>query len=792
MIRSLLAGVAFCAMSSPLAAQESAPAMVEIPAGTFVMGAADTQSRDWFNEKPAHQVTISRPFKIAAQEVTIDEWRRFRPDTPVTTDHTPHVAGISWDDATAYAAWLSRRTGKTYRLPTEAEWEYAARLAAKDPARYGAIKGLGDGPTEWTADLFAPYPLAPQTDPTGAASGQLRVVRGGRMGFNPGRAKSDVQIEIDYTRPEARLAFPPSFAPYKGAEAAGGFHSIGLRLVEGPAPVTAPIAVTPPMHAVGVRQDLATAAIGPDPRKPYFRRRAYLPSPPDFTGGVTIDKTGWDAWYRNHHHSPALTVMPNGDVLIAIYSSYREYEAGTMIVGTRLRHGADQWDPPAPFADIVGVNEHAPLLMRDGKLARFFWGTPYSGGVEWGPKGFPFQSMTTADNGASWSPISFPKVVGKIDAHNRQPINSAFRDKSGRLLLSSDGGSDPSDPKYTDATSLLWASDDDGKTWYDTGGRTFGRHTVFVEAKDGRILGFGGKSTHIDGFMPLSTSTDGGKTYTKSKLPFPALGSAQRPSILRLQSGRLMMIGDYVRTKPLAKPVPERGSYIAISSDDGATWKFKPLPGTGRSEKPGRANDMEGGTLGYSGAVQGPDGVIHVVTSVTKPSVALAFNEAWIDAPASVPDNAILERNDVTAVSDVKVHEERYPDGKLRGSWSAGRGSNGAIVFDGPQRWFYPDGRPQWEVTYRLGRKIGLEKEYDAEGRLISQREHQPDGRFVWTRWWSNGKLRSVSGWNGAMADGRARTWSADGKLLSDVSFVNGVLPGHEFKPGGTPPENTQ
>ena len=196
MIRSLFAGAALCALSSPLAAQESAPAMVDIPAGTFVMGAPDTMSRDWFNEKPAHQVTISRPFRIAAHEVTIDDWRRFRPDTPVTTDQAPYVAGISWDDATAYAAWLSKRTGKHYRLPTEAEWEYVAQLAAKDPARYAAIKGLGGGPTEWTADLFAPYPLAPQTDPTRAVAGQLRVVRGGRMAFNPGGAKSDVQIGI--------------------------------------------------------------------------------------------------------------------------------------------------------------------------------------------------------------------------------------------------------------------------------------------------------------------------------------------------------------------------------------------------------------------------------------------------------------------------------------------------------------------------------------------------------------------------------------------------------------------
>lgn len=786
------AGCAMMALALAAPAMAQSPAMVDIPAGTFEMGADDSASRDAFNERPRHQVTISRPFRIAAHEVTIAEWRQFRPDQPITDTLGPYAAGISWDDAQAYAQWLSKRTGKAYRLPTEAEWEYVARLALRDPSRYGAIEGLASGPQEWTADLFAAYPYTAQTDPTGAATGQLRVARGGRIGFNPRRANSDPEIEIDYLKPEARIAVPPSFAPKAGAEAAGGYHTIGLRLVEGPAPATAPLNVTPPLNRVGVRKDAGSAAIGPDKAKPYFRRRVYLPTPPDDTGGNTIDKSGWDAFYRNHHHSPGLTVLPNGDVLITIYTSYREYEAGTQIIATRLRHGADQWDPPSPFVDIVGVNDHAPLLMRDGGKAWFFWGSPYSGSQEFGPGDFPFHSMTTSDNGASWSEIAYPKIVGPVGPHNRQPINTAFRDSKGRLLLSSDAGTQESITQSSDNQSLLWATDDDGKTWHDTGGRTFGRHTTFVEGKDGRILGFGGKNTDIDGFMPLSTSTDGGKTYTRTKLPFPALGSGQRPMVLRLQSGRLLLIGDYVRAKPIVKPLDKLGSYAAVSDDDGKTWKFKALPGLNRHERADRAANMGGSTVGYVAAAQGPDGVIHVVTSVNHPAVTLAFNEAWLDAPeGALPANAALKANDVTAVTGIRTREERYPDGKLRGRWQEGRGSNGAMVFDGPQTWLYPDGKPQWEVTYRLGRPIGAEKEYDVDGQLISQRDYQPDGRFLWTRWWPNGQMRSQSGWKEQVADGRARTWSLDGKLLSDVTFTDGVLPGQPY-PGSQAVEPKQ
>jgi hypothetical protein len=771
------------AAASPATNEAAAPQMVAIPAGSFAMGAGpDLPSRDWFNERPQHEVTISRGFRIAAHEVTLAEYRAFRPDAVVTADLAPYVAGVSWNDAEAYAAWLSRKTGRHYRLPTEAEWEYVATLKARDPDRYGAIDGLESGPLEWTGDWFAPYAPAPLTDPVGAASGTLKVVRGGPISHDPDHDWSALQI--DYQRAEARLALPPGFAPFPDAPNGGGYHPIGIRLVEGPDPSGTPIPATPPLNAVGVRQDLSTAAMGPDPGRPYFRKRTFLPTPPDDSHSAAIDASGWDQRFRNHHHSPGIAVMPNGDVLIAIYTSYSEYEAGTSIVAVRLRHGADQWDPPSPFADIVGVNDHAPLLMRDGGTVRFFWGSPFLGGEEAGRQGFPFQQMTTTDSGATWSPILYPKVVGAVGGHTRQPINTAFRAGHGRLLLASDGGRDSKSGLGSGNEGLLWASDDDGTTWYDTGGRTFGRHTTFVEGKDGRLLGYGGKNTDIDGFMPLATSHDGGKTYAKSRTPFPALGSNQRPAVLRLASGRLLMIGDYVSKNDGAGPLPgKHGSYAAVSDDDGKTWRFKQLPGVNPHQDAAAAARMKGGTLGYAAMAQGPDGVIHVVTTMTHPIVTLAFNEAWLNASeATAPSDAALEASDVTVLAGPRRNfTERYPDGSVRGTWSGGRADNGAFVFDGPQRWFYPDGTPAWEADYTLGRKTGVEKRFDRSGQLISQREYAADGRSTWQRWWPDGTRRAISHWHGKNADGEAETWGPDGRLLTSTAFHEGVPSGGEI-----------
>jgi formylglycine-generating enzyme required for sulfatase activity len=117
------------------------PELVAIPAGSLTMGSTEVFSF----EAPVHEVTISKPFYIGRREVTFDEWDacvgeggcQYRPADRGQGRGSRPVADLDWNDAKAYVAWLSRKTGKTYRLPTEAEWEYAARAGTKTAYYWG-------------------------------------------------------------------------------------------------------------------------------------------------------------------------------------------------------------------------------------------------------------------------------------------------------------------------------------------------------------------------------------------------------------------------------------------------------------------------------------------------------------------------------------------------------------------------------------------------------------------------------------------------------------------------------
>ena len=220
-----------------LEARTEVPMLVLIPEGWFHMGSDQGQD----NEKPIHRVWVDA-FHLAAQQVTNSDYSRFLETTGTPPppfwkdpdfDHPQQpVVAVSWFDAAKYCEWLAALTGQRYRLPTEAEWERAARGGAEGRlfpwgdappeslpdyatrwkngpdrvARYApnafGLYDISENVHEWCSDWYQAdyYAISPERNPPGPDTGDRRASRGGSW-----------RHHVKVTRCSARSSIPPQF-----------------------------------------------------------------------------------------------------------------------------------------------------------------------------------------------------------------------------------------------------------------------------------------------------------------------------------------------------------------------------------------------------------------------------------------------------------------------------------------------------------------------------------------------------------------------------------------------------
>ena len=372
------------------AGQDPEPGMtfLAIPPGEFVQGVGDGPPRtreEWqsreADESPSRRVRITRAFELSATPVTWAQYARFNPSHPRpkgVRDDEP-VFNITWAQAAAYCAWL----GKSCRLPTEAEWEYARSLHDL-PCKVG----------DWCADWYGPYDPAAVVDPTGWADGVARVVRG----RGPRRTNRSGHLPEDANK------------------------ATGFRVARGEPPATAPLPVPAPAP---IRREPAPAPEG----------ATFV----DFTRerkNPTIPKESWGPLFSQHNHYAAVVVCPNGDVLAAWYTTVSEEGRELAQASSRLPAGSDRWEPAAPFFDVPDVNDHAPVLASDGKRIYHFFTQSLRG---WDDASDCVRFSD--DSGVTWSK---PRIIVPRDHPRRmsQPCSAFVRENTIVLACDGDGHRD--------------------------------------------------------------------------------------------------------------------------------------------------------------------------------------------------------------------------------------------------------------------------------------------------------------------------------------------------------------
>lgn len=613
--------------------------MVRISAGTFLQGSPDGAGN--YDEHPQHKVKVSGDFYLGVNEVTNAQYEEFDPGhrkyrkwVGFSTEDDDPVVYVSWQDANKFANWLSVKEGRPYRLPTEAEWEYAARAATTtpyftgdtlwdklwknqvlswypDPAHekeWAVVKlrtsatppnpwGLHDmlgNVEEWCYDWYSPYPAGDQTDPVGASTGTLKITRGGSH-----------STDTFYLRAPSRSATVPSDRSWL----------LGFRLACGPmlAGKGWPNAELPLVQR-NVKQAVHISN-PPDLAVPYF-------APPERYVNIPAGSNG--PLYPDHNHDPAIAECPNGDLLTIWYSCKSEMGRELSIAGSRKRAGSTTWDEASVFWNVPHRNNHAPALWFDGVKTLYHF-NGLSAAETWGNLAIVMRKST--DSGATWTPA---ELIAPEHGVHRQPVTTVFRLKDGRIVLPADATS------AANGDTALWIGTRDGRKWKEQPATLGGIHAAVAQLEDGTLLSFG-RGRNIDNTMAQSRSADGGKTWKITASPFPPITFAQRAVLLKLRSGALFF-ASFGTNMPIQDASGETrevtGLFAAISIDSGRSWNHRRLvsddgPGSELESMDGKKfvmNRSNAEPIGYMAACQTRDGLIHLISSRQH----YCFNQAWL------------------------------------------------------------------------------------------------------------------------------------------------------------------
>ena len=366
-----------------------------------------------------------------------------------------------------------------------------------------------------------------------------------------------------------------------------------------------------------------------------------------------------------------------GDLLLQVFSAPADHSDQMVHLMSRLRRGANQWDPPARSFVAPDRNIDNGVLYNNGRGELHYYIPLASsfrteGGWHGGAgQGVSALKKVSTDHGASWSAARIVHEYPAVQASSRDfkgvpslvPFMSLVRRSDGALVLPSDLRYDRSIVERTDNVfgTVMFVSQDNGESWKEltrfgwnpsgyaraggAAGWIAGQHNPPVELPGGRWLSYG-RLDAIDGRAPMSLSEDGGRTWKYRASPFPPIAESQKQVMIRLAEGPILLVWftDTVTRVREHRKLPEAGMefvdtnggkhrgygmFATVSFDEGQTWPVRKLI-PGDSREPWKARHDGGVNMAV---VQTPDGIIHLASS----HAYHRFNLAWLKAPMPPP-----------------------------------------------------------------------------------------------------------------------------------------------------------